>query len=268
MKKIWLDLEIVGDIDDAVTLIFAIETNSNIKAVSLLNPSKEELSFVRYWLDFSKKDITLFTHYDKKVKNNNKTHPLIMKYQNEDYPVYTLNDVTDTQGYVVLGGGAYTIPNLLREKGFDSFVLQGGFAGTNVCKRTILEKFEDKEKCRSFNPNIDIKATREMIDSQVKIVFISKDICHDSGINIDFVKTINYRYTKDFLLQYLDESTRYKMMHDLVAFLYIIDNTFIETTKVSLNEDNRQWFSKHSEFSKKEISIDWNKETFLNLLRG
>jgi len=268
MKKIWLDLEIVGDIDDAVTLIFAIETNSNIKAVSLLNPSKEELSFVRYWLDFSKKDITLFTHYDKKVKNNNKTHPLIMKYQNEDYPVYTLNDVTDTQGYVVLGGGAYTIPNLLREKGFDSFVLKGGFAGTNVCKRTILEKFEDKEKCRSFNPNIDIKATREMIDSQVKIVFISKDICHDSGINIDFVKTINYRYTKDFLLQYLDESTRYKMMHDLVAFLYIIDNTFIETTKVSLNEDNRQWFSKHSEFSKKEISIDWNKETFLNLLRG
>ena len=80
MKKLWLDLEMTGDIDDAICLIFALEHNLNVKAVSLLNPSKEELSFTRYWLDYFNQDIALFTHYEKSIKNINKAHNVSFRF--------------------------------------------------------------------------------------------------------------------------------------------------------------------------------------------
>ena len=46
-KDIWLDLELRKDIDDYISLIFALENNLNIKEVSINNPSKNELCLLK-----------------------------------------------------------------------------------------------------------------------------------------------------------------------------------------------------------------------------
>ena len=266
MKNIWLDLELSGDIDDAVTLLFALESKMNVKAVSLLNPNKEELSFVRYWLDYFNQDIALFVHYDKSIKSRNESHKLLKEYTNETYPILSLDKITNNENYIVLGGGAYTIPKMLKDKGFNNFVLQGGYAGTNLCEEPVLEKFRNKVVCASWNPNIDKKSTFDIIDAYVDIDFISKDICHDSGIDIEFVKTMKNELTKDLLLKYFDGSSRMKNMHDVVALLYIVDNSFCTMEKVALKcKNNHMWYSEKKEYSKKRISINWDKDKFLEL---
>ncbi len=267
MKKLWLDLEMTGDIDDAICLLFALEHNLNVKAVSLLNPSNEELSFTRYWLDFFNQDVALFTHYDKRVKNSNKAHKLISKYSNNTYPVFNLTQITDIDNYVVIGGGSYTIPNILRDKGFDYFVLQGGFAGSNVCESPVLEKFRNKKECASWNPNLDISATKEILDFRfLRVDFISKDICHDSDIDIIFVESMRDGPTKDLLLNYFGNSGRAKKMHDVVALMFAIDSSFISMKPIIMSESKGQWSSRYSEFSRKRISVDWDKNKFLQLL--
>ena len=67
MRKILLDLEISGDIDDAVVLIYALSNNLNIHAVTLLNPREKELDFVKSILDKYSYDRALFIHYDKSI---------------------------------------------------------------------------------------------------------------------------------------------------------------------------------------------------------
>ena len=73
-KKILLDLEITGDIDDAVTLIYALSNKLNVHAITLLNPTKEELGFVKYMLDRYAYTKGLYVHFDKSIRNSNSTH--------------------------------------------------------------------------------------------------------------------------------------------------------------------------------------------------
>ena len=54
MFKLWLDLELREDIDDYATLIFSLEKGYNIDAISIHNPSKNELKLLKTTLsDYS-----------------------------------------------------------------------------------------------------------------------------------------------------------------------------------------------------------------------
>ena len=46
--EVWLDLELRADIDDYITLLYAIETNKNITELSIVNPSINELKLFKY----------------------------------------------------------------------------------------------------------------------------------------------------------------------------------------------------------------------------
>lgn len=269
MDKLWLDLEMSGDIDDAVTLIFALENRMNIAAVSLLNPTEEELSFTKYWLDRFDSDAILAVHRDTRVKNTNQTHKIIKDYQFKTYPVITIDEVKDSEDYTVIGGGAYTIPNLLRKKGFGYFILQGGYAGPNLCPTPVLDKFRNKRECASWNPNLDLRSTNEMLsDANIRIDFISKDICHDSDIDLQFVGKLQSGETKNFLIKYFGNSGKNKKMHDLVALTHAANKSFVSMTPAKMTEKQGKWKSSFSEGSNKRISTNWNKEAFLDILLG
>ena len=178
-----------------------------------------------------------------------------------------LEALVDNENYVVLGGGAYTIPKLLKEKGFDTFVLQGGFAGANVIENP-LKKFEGKKICPSWNPNLDVKATKYMIDNCDNLTFISKDICHDSWVQMEDLDT--YGDTVTFIKKYLLScgSRKKKLMHDLVALLYIVDSNLAETTRVKMIQIGNKWGSTHNPKSSTKISIGWDKKLFIEMLNS
>ena len=265
MKKLWLDLELSGDIDDALVLIYALENGLEVGAVSLLNPTKEELGFTKRKMDEYSYSGALFVHFDKTIKNTNRTDKMILsesKYEGTRVE-QSLSEITDRENYIVLGGGAYTIPNILRKEGFDEFVLQGGFAGANVVKNPI-RKFVEKYEAASWNPNLDIKSTNEMITYVRKLTFISKDICHDSDVSIDDLT--GNSDTIEFLKRYFGNSKKRKALHDLVALFYILEPDFIDLLKVEMIENQGKWHSKYQQFSWKKISIGWNKKRFLEIL--
>jgi len=266
MRKILLDLEISGDIDDAVVLLYSLSNKLNIHAITLLNPTPNELSFVKNILDKYSYQKGLFVHYDKSIKNSNSTLKIISDYKYHGNRTHeSLDLIKDSKDYIVLGGGAYTIPKILHEKGFNKFVLQGGFAGSKIVKKP-LRKFIDKEYCSSWNPNLDITATKYMLKNCKDLVFISKDICHDSLIDINDL-TLNSD-TNAFIKKYLNGSNKKKAMHDLVALFYILDNNLCETLKVEMKEKNGKWTSTYQEFMPTGISISWNRNLFLKMLNS
>ena len=48
-KTYWLDLELREDIDDLITLEYALTNNSNIKVLSIHNPSRKELQLAQLY---------------------------------------------------------------------------------------------------------------------------------------------------------------------------------------------------------------------------
>jgi len=115
---------------------------------------------------------------------------------------------TDTK--IIFCGGALTkIADFVKTNEIDLLVANGGFAGSNVVAEP-LEKFRGKNKIRTYNFNMDILATLEVINSPNinETILVSKNVCH-SAENV-----IGKIHTDEFLKNH--ELSDTKRLHDLL----------------------------------------------------
>jgi len=114
----------------------------------------------------------------------------------------------------VFVGGALTKVASYLNKGnqLGYLVIQGGFAGCNIVSNP-LKKFKSKAEVRTFNLNIDVQSSLDVLDmtTQVKhaLLLVSKNVCHSS------INTEGALHNDTFLKKY--KLSPKKRLHDLLA---------------------------------------------------
>ena len=278
--ELWLDLELRADIDDYITLLYAIVTNKNITELSIVNPSINELKLFKYVKE--KYNLNIPIIYSGKIidllGNKGIDHNLLdlIQYIELDFDndIIHINDYLkqniNFENKIVFCGGAFTnLKMILEQNPLQNIIgyLQGGYAGeTIVGKENVLEKFKGREQVPSWNPNLDLESTNCVLNSNnFKGYFISKNVCHNSWMNEKDFENENselYQTLKEYFKYNKYES---KCMHDLVAFASIFDKSFIEFKRVNLNHTNDKlvsWYSILNENSNIQISTKLNMNKF------
>lgn len=279
MLNLWLDLELREDIDDYVTLLYSLE-NYNVSVISIHNPSNKELALLKNTLsDYNKtvpiiitgdvveqypdgKDINPYFLDNKLLKNIN--YDFVFNFD-EFIENYNINGVT------VFCGGSLKTLSLLTERfdvsTFKAFV-QGGFASYEiVAADKVLKKFKKRKAVPTWNLNLDLEATNVVLNSGLKVNFVSKNICHSAFVSLDDVKGSNNSVCA-FLTDYFNANTRFKdkCLHDVLALLSI-DNDIVEFKPVTLfhtDDERPKWWSELNNSSDHKISVDYDYELFLN----
>jgi hypothetical protein len=281
--KIWLDLELKADIDDLITLIYALENDKDkVSEVSIHNPTLNELKLMKYYLNKYQKDLKiLYTGRILEGLKHSDINKSLLKYV-ENIEINE-GDIQKVEDYllenkdlkrVVFGGGAYTSIELITRENKDiSCYLQGGYAGEKVVgSENVLEKFKGRDKVPSFNPNLDYFATTELLKRKyLKLFFISKNVCHNSFLNAeDFISGEIKQVLKDY---FKDSKYDKKCMHDLVAYMSIFRKEIIVFKNVELksdyNEDRKKilWWSEEFNTSNVAISISLNMDKVKEILK-
>lgn len=294
MKKItdlWLDLELRKDIDDYATLIYAIESGATINFLSVNNPSLEEIRLFNYTIEKFGLDATFvisgtITEYDE----SENIHPSLMKlidgYKNINYThidehkllnfeknrVHTRNS-TILPITVFCGGSLTTLAYLLErfDNRYINAYIQGGYASYKIVEpEFLLKKFKKREKVPTWNLNLDIEATKKVLKSSIEIHFISKNICHDSWVDLADLND-GTSFFNSVLVNYFKEN-KYtnKCLHDLLAFLSI-NSDIVDFKRVDLflTEDARpKCWSELNDKSKKSISVAFSKTRFLDKIKN
>ena len=279
--KLWLDLELREDIDDYVTLLYALENNFNVDVISIHNPSVSELDLLKATL-IRYKLTTPIVITGELLESYPKGKDLNSYFDNfklgGDYDyVYYLSEFTlnyDISGVTVFCGGSLKTLSILTET-FDvstfNACVQGGFASYKVVGENItLPKFRNRERVPTWNLNLDLKATDAALGSGLEISFVSKNICHSSFVTLMDVKDSDNAVCR-FLTGYFKQS-RYKdkCLHDVLAFMSI-ETDIVEFKNVSLhkNQDDRpKWWSQLKEESNHKISVDYDYDKFLSKVTG
>ena len=177
--ELWLDLELRADIDDYITLLYAIETNKNITELSIVNPSINELKLFKYVKE--KYNLNIPIIYSGKIidllGNKGIDHNLLdlIQYIELDFDndIIHINDYLkqniNFENKIVFCGGAFTnLKMILEQNPLQNIIgyLQGGYAGeTIVGKENVLEKFKGREQVPSWNPNLDLESTNYILNS-------------------------------------------------------------------------------------------------------
>lgn len=163
---------------------------------------------------------------------------------------------------VIFCGGAFTkIAEFVENNKIDLLVANGGFVGKNIVPETsILNKFKNKEKVRTYNLNMDIEASLKILNSDniVELMFVSKNVCH----NPKNVKGVLHK--DDFLDEY--ELRDNKLLHDLLMVkegVKYLNNGNLECEYLNVDLENEGsgvmtlWGSVLNENSKIKISVDY-----------
>ncbi len=281
-KNYLLDLELREDIDDYLTLVYALEQGFNIEAVSIHNPSINELNVL-------KNSLALFKSSAKVVVAGNITeyadgkdigrsllklahgadeisHISLSEYR---ALLKTKLDANESAPTVFCGGSLYTLSNLLEnfpETHWDACI-QGGYAGPSlVGEENVLKKFRRREQVPTWNLNLDLEATDAVIASKnVSAHFISKNVCHGAWVDkkdISSSDTFFNRVLNDYF-----ENSKYndKCMHDLLAFMTLSDPKLVEFKPVTLshtNDERPKWSSTFNTDSNMLISVAFDKLRF------
>ncbi len=289
MFKLWLDLELREDIDDYVTLLFSLEKGYNIEAISIHNPSKNELNLLKSTLSDYRVDIPIIITGDvlDAYPDGKDLNPYFINNEflkDVSYEsVYAFDDFTtdyDISGVTVFCGGSLKTLSLLTDK-FDvstfNACIQGGFASYKIVdEKDVLKKFKNREAVPTWNLNLDLAATNVVLKSGLDINFISKNICHSSYVSLNDAKNFNSVVAK-FLTNYFEygilnkkkgmknKNISKKCMHDVLA-LISIDSDIVKFKSIELLSDNSErtkWWSEIKEDSNHNISVSYNYEDFL-----
>ncbi len=131
--------------------------------------------------------------------------------------------------YVFVGGALTSLSNWIQNHKIKVLCMNGGFVGCNIVKNP-LKKFTGKEFCRTFNFNMDIRATEKILKSNniEEIMLVGKNVCHD-------LKNTKLGIWKDE--QILEEFSikDEKRMHDLLAcYEGLVEYGFINGEKYCL----------------------------------
>ena len=146
MKKICYIADIGDDIDDLI----AIEYLKNKKA------------------DF-------YVAIDRKSNEDPKRVQLV-----RDWGVQIENKIMPGTEVIFIGGAFTKVRDYLKTNKVSLIVANGGFIGNNIISNP-LPKFRNKKEVRTFNFNVDIDATIEVLDSKnfEKMYLVGKQVCHD-----------------------------------------------------------------------------------------
>lgn len=278
-KPLWLDLELREDIDDYITLIFALDNNLNIQEISIHNPSINELNLLKETLKEYKKNVPIIVSGDITEYSEDKDihQSLLKKAIPSDNKFYcSLKDYLDFKDIndrvFFCGGSLFTLSKFLEhynESTFEAYI-QGGFAGKDVVgEENTLKKFKKRDKVPTWNLNLDLESTDKVLKSDnVNIHFISKNVCHASFVGIDDLNQQNSKFNQT-LKDYFGDTNRKKCMHDLLAFMTIFNDDVVKFKNVDLhrtNEERVKWHSVINENSSKEISVSFDYQLFLNFI--
>lgn len=284
-KSFWLDLEIREDIDDYLALVYFLDTDVKIKAISIDNPSMNELSVVNNLLKKYNRDIPIvisgeITMYSRDKDINRALYPY--KSSESKFPVKHLEDYLDTNidlrdTTIFCGGSLKTLSEILKKFPYIHFeaCIQGGFAGKKIVgEENTLKKFKNRNEVPTWNLNLDIESTEYVLSAEnLTSRFVSKNICHGSWISLSGVSNVDCHFN-NVLRSYLKSSFKNKKcMHDLLAamtlFNNIVDFKYIElkNNKETKEDDSIiKWHSIISDNKSKEISISLDYNRFLYLI--
>lgn len=288
-KHIWLDLELRKDIDDFLTLIFALENKLNISEISIHNPSVFELSLLQSTLNDFNFDIPIivsgnYSTYDRSEDIHHSLINRIPKVENSSlinfsFKCYELNSYLKTATFenkiVFCGGSLFTLSEILKSN-TDSVIdayIQGGYASASIVgSENVLKKFKKREKVPTWNLNLDLVASDYVMNcNNVNCHFISKNVCHDSFVGLDDLNNYDCVFNNVFREYLKDSKYKNKCLHDLLAFFSIFNDDIVKFTNVDLfrTEDNiPKWFSIKNPNSNKKISICFDKDLFLKVIKN
>lgn len=276
-KPLWLDLELREDVDDILTLIYALERGYNVEVVSIHNPSIKEINLLKYILLLFQSNADIVLNGSESIYDDKKDVNECYFYFSETgsdihKEIHFIDDYLKSfkpdNIIVFCGGSLNTLSKLVDKfdpKSFEA-IIQGGFASYKVVgEENTLKKFKNRERVPTWNLNLDIEATEKVLSSGLKASFVSKNVCHDSFVHKDVFKN------KDSVLAIFAnkffEANRFpdKCMHDLLAFMTIDSNivSFINVDLFHTNEERAKWWSVPNQKSSFKISTSFDKELFL-----
>ena len=94
------------------------------------------------------------------------------------------NDIPSNTDYVFVGGALTKVRDYIQNGGkLKALVMNGGFVGSNIAHfEDQLFKFLGKETVRTFNFNLDINATEQILRTSESVIgdiyLIGKNVCH------------------------------------------------------------------------------------------
>lgn len=279
MSKLWLDLELREDIDDYVTLIYAMD-NYDVSVVSIHNPSINELTLLKNTLINSNIPIVITGEVVESYPDGKDLNPYFINNnllsKNEYDLVFLFDDFVNTfdiSGFTIFCGGSLKTLSLLTNK-FDvstfNACVQGGFASYKIVEpNNVLKKFRKREAVPTWNLNLDLESTNLVLKSGLNVNFVSKNICHSSFVSLNDVKN-STNNTCLFLTDYFNKNTRFKdkCLHDLLALMSVF-NDFVEFKSVKLlhtKDERPKWWSEIKEDSNHKISVSYDYKKYLNLI--
>lgn len=167
--------------------------------------------------------------------------------------VNIVDEVTEEK--IIFVGGALTILNnelKFKNLNIDYLIMNGGFVGSNIISDNyILNKFKNMKFTRTYNFNLDVDSTIEILSSGKisNIYLIGKNVCHSpintiKGIweNNDVVKKYNLK-NKKCLHDLLMVSEGLKIITNQETFLHY------EGTEINNNGLNGKYTEWGSELS-------------------
>jgi inosine-uridine nucleoside N-ribohydrolase len=283
-NNIWMDIEIREDIDDILTLAYAIENNYDVRYISIHNPSIKELSVLENVLKKLKyrKAKLIISGKITKYSEDRDIHRSLSKYVENTINTDNFNNLDtylnenkiSTDLTFFCGGSLYTLSKVMEENQYISAYIQGGYAGSNIIDPSVaLKKFRNRESVPTWNLNLDIESSDYVLKNHKnKIYFISKNICHKSEISIEKLNKEN-SFFESILYEYYSSNEskhRNKPIHDLLAFLALNNDSssLIEFKEVLLshtNDDRPKWKSELMENTDIYISVDFDYDLFLKI---
>lgn len=290
--KLWLDLELRADIDDLITLIFALENKKfSVEVISIHNPSINELNLLEgVFSKYKYYPIVVIngkiTYYNESRDIHSSTLNLCKNYTFKIIPIQKYLETISKEyleSLIYFAGGSLNTFSKILDKNINmNAYIQGGYAGESVVgKDNVLEKFKGREQVPSWNMNLDLEATNKIVNSKIgNFKFISKNICHSSFVNLSNLTNKN-SFVYEVLKNYFTNGNAYepyiskdisknnlkgKCMHDVLAFFAITHPNLIKFKNVDLIEIKKErsaWKSILNENSNKQISISYDYNEFL-----
>jgi hypothetical protein len=280
-SNIWLDLELREDIDDYLTLVYALEQKKPINVVSIHNPSNQELKLLKHTVDLFKSNAFLvvsgaITDYPPQKDIH---HSLLNKVINQPLPTTipldTFLESHAPEGQLFFcGGSLYTLAKTLQAKPNNEWIayIQGGYAGPSVVgEENVLKKFSGRESVPTWNLNLDLKSSQIVLSAKnVRCFFVSKNVCHNAWVDKKEINDSVSEFNRTLTNYFSQNKWSNKCMHDLLAFLTIDTDNLVTFSRVTLehsNDERVKWKSILDEHSNKSISISFDRALFTHIIK-
>jgi inosine-uridine nucleoside N-ribohydrolase len=282
---VW-DME-TNDPDDFLTLLFlAGHPRVNLKAVTVLPGSPEQIGFVRYALEKLNLNIPIG------ARNLNATKPSVSQWHYDAYgsiapsraaqpAADVLLKYCDAQTTLLTGAALTNLRSAINNTSQQAFTVgrlmaQGGFAGEGVVPPELqLDKFRGLTTAPTHNLIGDNKAVAAVLSCAgiAQRFFVAKNVCHRvfyDHVMHDIVGRVkDESRTLGLIWQgmdvYLKQNPMGKMLHDPLAACCAIDPTIGTWVEVELYREGNAWGARHSPGSNTWIIINYDHEAFIRV---